>query len=389
MRALRAAARRRARLGRAIAACGAPVAMALILGACTAAPPVVPAAVPGAAPPSPVPPTLSVPTTTASPARLAEPDLSCINGGRPVAPLSPMPTPGDMPAGSTMRQIQNRGYLIVGVDQDSYDFGYPNPTLPTPSAGREYEGFDIDVLHAISQAIFNSPNDIRYVPVSQEYRLGAADQGVVDVVADSLTITCDRADQVAFSADYFDANQELLVNRDDDSVSVSRNAAGVPQIEGLRDRKVCTVGTTTSITNLAVFQRQSGLRIVLAGNWSDCLLMLQQGTVAAVTTDDTILDGMLAEDPYLKIVDGIFSYEPHGLAFPQEVGGAGSAANTQFIGFVDGVLAEIESSDHSAIACPEQLQSTDTSCWAALYRIWIQPRSGTPAPTPPSLTRYP
>jgi polar amino acid transport system substrate-binding protein len=364
---------------RCVAACLAPVAVALVLGACAGPAAVIPGGAALSAPPSPYPPTLPAPTPSADAGPLTKPDLSCI---KPIAPMSPMPAPGDMPQGSTMHEIQKRGYLIAGVDQDSYDFGFPNPA-PDPAPGQEFQGFDIDILHAISQAVFGSPDMIHYVPVSQDYRLGAA----------NLTITCSRALQVAYSADYFDANQELLVDRDNTSASVTLSASGVPRINGLAGKKVCTVGTTTSIGNLSALQNQGGFGIVLAGNWSDCLLMLQQGTVAAVTTDNTILDGMKAEDPDLKIVGAYFSYEPHGLAFPQEVGGADSAPNTQFISFVNGVLAELESRDRNAIVCPQQLQSTDASCWAALYRVWIgpqnTPRAGNATPSPPSLTSYP
>ena len=36
--------------------------------------------------------------------------------------------------------------------------------------------------------------------------------------------------------------------------------------------------------------------------WTDCLVLLQQGQVAAVSTDDAILDGLAAQDPFTKVV---------------------------------------------------------------------------------------
>ena len=38
-----------------------------------------------------------------------------------------MPPPGDMPAGSFMREIQDRGRLVVGVDENTLFFGAPEP----------------------------------------------------------------------------------------------------------------------------------------------------------------------------------------------------------------------------------------------------------------------
>ena len=67
------------------------------------------------------------------------------------APPATMPTPGQMPAGSYMRTIQKRGHLIAGVSADSLLLGARNPVT------NEIEGFDIDMLHAVSQAIFGDP----------------------------------------------------------------------------------------------------------------------------------------------------------------------------------------------------------------------------------------
>ena len=72
------------------------------------------------------------------------------------APPDPMPTPGQMPAGSYMHTIQKRGRLIAGVSADSLLLGARNPV------SGQIEGFDIDMLHAISQAIFGDPNKIEY-----------------------------------------------------------------------------------------------------------------------------------------------------------------------------------------------------------------------------------
>jgi polar amino acid transport system substrate-binding protein len=293
--------------------------------------------------------------------------------------MSPMPAPGQMPAGSTMAAIFKRGYLIAGVDQDSYAWGYPNPS-PSPSVGVSYVGFDIDVLHAIARAIFGDANDIHFVPVTQDFRMGAANQGIVDVVADSITINCDRTPQVHFSVDYFDAGQELLVPRDkSDAVSVTLDSRHIPHIHGLVGGKVCTVRSTTSTQNLTALAKADGFSVLDAGNWSDCLVLLQQGTVQAVSTDNSILGGIAAEDPYLKLVKPKFSYEPHGLAFPRQ--DRYSPGNAEFISFVNGVILGLES--RAGRYCPVQTLASDASCWAALYRRWVEPQLG-PVPPPPS-----
>jgi polar amino acid transport system substrate-binding protein len=145
---------------------------------------------------------------------------------------------------------------------------------------------------------------------------------------------------------------------------------------------VCTIGSTTSADELAGLEKSGGFRIVFAENWSDCLVLLQQGAVQAMSTDDTILQGLQAQDPNLKVVgavpgDRVFSNEPHGLVFPKS--DPASADNSQFVGFANGVIAYLESPASRTGYCPEPVTAGDASCWAAMYRTWL----GTSVPTPP------
>ncbi|MEV8038830.1 transporter substrate-binding domain-containing protein [Streptomyces sp. NPDC086182] len=322
--------------------------------------------------PSPMPSISTVPPS-GSPSPIGKRECQASVGA-----MSPMPGPGHMPSGSTMHAIQKRRYLIAGVDQDSYAWGYPNPS-PSAPRGEEYQGFDIDMLHAVAQAIFGDPDAIRFVPVGQDYRLGASYQGIVDIVASSITITCDRKKQVRFSVNYFDGTQGLLVPTGNNSIRV-RTTAHVPHVEGLKGGKVCTVGTTTSVQNLRALEQDGHFTVVLARNWSDCLVLIQQGSVQAVSTDTTILAGLAAEDPYLKLAPGVFSDEPHGLAMPLQ--DPASKDNEQFVSFVNGVIARLKAKAPSW--CPQPRASGDGSCWAAMYRTWIEPQlgksSGPPAP---------
>jgi polar amino acid transport system substrate-binding protein len=325
--------------------------------------------------PSPAPPmTLAVPSGAPAPVPAADPLCS----GTPLldsaSPISPMPSPGDMPAGSTMAAIEKRGYLLAGVDQNEYEWGYRNPAPTGP--GNAYLGFDIDVLHALAYAIFGNADAIRFVPVTEDFRLGAANTGLLDVVADSVTMTCSREAQVRFSVDYIDSAQELLVPRGVNNVSV--RTSPVVRIEGLRGKRVCTLGTTTSVANLNALARADGFSVILAENWSDCLVMLQQGQVQAFSTDASVLGGIEAEDPYLKLIGPSFSREPHGLAFPRS--DPYSPGNEELVRFANGVILGLESRTDGGY-CPEPQLPRDASCWAAMYRLWAEAQL-TPGITP-------
>jgi polar amino acid transport system substrate-binding protein len=282
-----------------------------------------------------------------------------------------------------MAAIERRGHLIVGVDEDEYQLGYRNP-VPLTQSGKQYEGFDVDMLFAIAEAIFGGGDTgaqrIKFVPVSQDYRIGAAYQGVVDVVADSVDIDCTPQNQVRHSVDYIDSAPRLLVRRSDKSdIDLVVGADGVPRFTGLGGSEVCTVGSPTTFTDLTALQRIDKFRVLIAGNWSDCLLLLQQGSVRALYGSSTILSGLQAEDPYLTVVGDGFPYERHGLVFPPS--DPSSPDNSQFVSFVNGVIAQVESSGSSY--CPQPRTATDPSCWAALYRTWLTPKAAPPAPPDP------
>ena len=261
-------------------------------------------------------------------------------------PTGPLPAPNAMPAGSTMARIEQRGYLIAGVDEDSYLFGYRNPS-PDPHAA-PLIGFDIDFVREIAKAIFGSPDDVHYKVLTKAERLTALQNGSVDLVADILTIDCQRAAQVAFSSDYFDAGQRILVDQ----------SSTVQDLAGLAGQKVCAASGTTSIQTLA--NPAYHVIPVSAVNWADCLVMLQQGQVAAISTTDLILLGLQVQDPYTKLVGPRFTFERHGIGLP--------LGEDDMVRFVNAVLENVRADGR----------------WTQIYSQWVGTRLGPiPAPPPP------
>ena len=70
-----------------------------------------------------------------------------------------------MTPGSFMARIRARGYLIAGVDQNTYHFGYLNPL------NGKIEGFDIDMVRAVAAAIFGNPDKVQYKAISDAQRI--------------------------------------------------------------------------------------------------------------------------------------------------------------------------------------------------------------------------
>jgi polar amino acid transport system substrate-binding protein len=240
------------------------------------------------------------------------------------------------------------------VSASSYHFGYFNPI-----DGR-IEGFDIDMLHAISAAIFGDPNMMRYVVVPDSLRIKAIQSGEVDIVAETMTATCKRWRQVDFSSIYLDPAQRVLVPRN----------SRATKLTDLVGEKICAGEPgTTSYSYVSTTMRPqltfvgpgndavkpTTTTLVPAQTWTDCLVLLQEGKVDAISTDETILAGLQAQDPETKIIGGALAPQPYGLAISQQ--------HPDFVRFVNAVLAKMRADGQ----------------WAAIYKHWLGP----PVPPPP------
>lgn len=232
-------------------------------------------------------------------------------------PAGPLPRPGHMPQGSTMAAIVHRGRLIAGVDQNSYLFGYRNPL------NGQLDGLEIELLKRISTALFGRPDRIQFKTISSDKRIPVLTGKQVDLVIDSMTINCDRWKSVAFSSDYMDAGQRVLVPKTSTAKS----------IDDLRHKRVCAAGGTTSIDTL----KQYPVVPVAVKDWTDCLMLMQLGKVDAVSTDDTILIGLAAQDPNTKLIGPRFTQEPHGIALRKD--------QIDLVRFVNGVLEQMRQDD--------------------------------------------
>ncbi|MGH3337243.1 MAG: glutamate ABC transporter substrate-binding protein, partial [Propionibacteriaceae bacterium] len=236
----------------------ATVALGTALSACTAfsyTPTPLPAA-------SPTP----QPTTSSSAAK----PTSCSD---PLASYAPSATA----QGSTVAEIRERGRLVAGVSADTYLLGSRNPLTG------QIEGFDIDMVKAVAEAILGDENLYQLRVITAAQRIPALEKGEVDIVARNMTITCDRWEQIAFSSEYYRSGQKILVRKGSKAKSIS----------DLARQKVCAPKGTSSMDNLIKVAPKA--IPVAADNHTGCLALFQQGEVAAITGDDTVLAGLAAQ----------------------------------------------------------------------------------------------
>ena len=314
---------------------GAVLVLATVAGCGSGSyPPTPVVAAPSAAPVAAIPST-ATPTPGATGAAVTA--ANCL---RSYGPQGALPGPGSLPAGSTMETIRKKGRLVAGVSADSLLLGARNPVT-----GR-IEGFDIDVLRAVAQAIFGDPDKVELRVITAADRLPLLQKGQVDIVARNMTITCDRWTEIAFSTEYYRSGQKLLVQ-------LGSRVTGLDQLKG---QKVCAPDKSTSLDKLTQY---GGVIPVAAPTHTACLVLFQQGGVDAITGDDTVLAGLAAQDPYARVVGRAFTAEPYGLGINKD--------QIDLVRFVNGVLEQMRRDGRLTAA----------------YDRWLKPALG-PAPAPPT-----
>jgi polar amino acid transport system substrate-binding protein len=244
-------------------------------------------------------------------------------------------------ADDAVATIKNRGRLIVGLDIGSNLFSFRDPITG------EITGFDVDIAGEVARDIFGTPSQVEYRILSSADRITALQNNQVDIVVKTMSITCERKRLVNFSTVYLVANQRILAPRD----------STISQAGDLSGKRVCAVKGTTSLQRIQ--QINPSPIVIQVVTWADCLVALQQRQVDAVSTDDSILAGLVAQDPYLRIVGPSMNEEPYGIGIGRE--------NTGLVRFVNGTL--------------ERIRRDGT--WSTLYRKWLTVLGPPPAPPVP------
>ncbi|MEV4127468.1 glutamate ABC transporter substrate-binding protein [Nocardia sp. NPDC049707] len=262
--------------------------------------------------------------------------------GDPTASLRPTGA-GAAARGPTIDAIRARGRLVVGLDTGSNLFSFRDPVSGT------IIGFDADIAREVARDLLGSPDQVEYRSLGSAERESALQNHVVDIVVKTMTVNCERRQKVSFSTVYLHANQRVLAVKN----------SGIRSLADLAGKRVCIVSGTTSLDHMR--REQPAATILTVPTWADCLVVLQQRQVDAISTDDAILAGLATQDSsYTELVGPSISVEPYGIGIPK--------GKDDLVRFVNGTLERIR---------------TDGT-WVRLYQQYLIALG--PVPTPPAPT---
>ncbi|MER6610420.1 glutamate ABC transporter substrate-binding protein [Streptomyces sp. NPDC000927] len=272
-----------------------------------------------------------------------------VKGPRPdQLPVYRVDTAFRLPQSPTWTAARKRGFLRVGAKEDQPYLGEKDPATGT------YSGFDIEIARMTAASLGFDPKTIRFRTIASANRETALQNGQIDFYVGTYTINDLRKKLVGFAGPYYMAGQSLLVRTDEHDIHGPQDLAG---------RTVCSAAGSTPYQRIAAEYPKAVL--VSYDTYSICVDNLLTYQVDAVTTDDAILLGFAAKAPdELKVVGKPFSREPYGIGVPRSDNALRFA--------IDDALAANERNGN----------------WKKAFEATLG-LSGTPAPTPPPIDRYP
>ncbi|TDC19399.1 glutamate ABC transporter substrate-binding protein [Streptomyces sp. 8K308] len=254
--------------------------------------------------------------------------------------------------GDAVDAIRERGRLRVGIDLNSYRWGYREP------GSTEIVGFDIDLVQAIAVDLLGDPSpEITYLAIPTDQRIDALRAGQVDMVVRTMSITCERREQVAFSTAYFETGQQLVVPDGSEITGFDESLAGA---------RLCRADGSTAERLLD--RQHHGAEVIRVPNHLDCLVRMQLGQADALMTDSALAAGHVAQDPSMRMVGEPLTSESYGVAM--------NLANTDLVRWVNAVLEDYRAGGTQ-------------SAWRNSYDEWLAPYLYDPRTDPPPVPPEP
>ncbi|MEV1177812.1 glutamate ABC transporter substrate-binding protein [Nonomuraea sp. NPDC049784] len=203
---------------------------------------------------------------------------------------------------SVVDKAKNDKKLVIGVKADQPGLG-----LRTPDGS--FTGFDIEVAKYVAKQLGVEAKDITFKETVSANREAFIEQGQVDMVVATYSITDARKQKVSFAGPYFVAGQALLVRAADSALTGP---------EALNGKKLCSVAGSTPAQKVKT-EYAKEVQLQEERTYSACVDRVLGGQLDAITTDNVILAGYAAQHTgKLKVVGKPFSTEKYGIGLKKD-----------------------------------------------------------------------
>ncbi|MEO3834778.1 glutamate ABC transporter substrate-binding protein [Nonomuraea sp. B10E8] len=203
---------------------------------------------------------------------------------------------------TVLEKVQGANKIVVGTKWDQPSLGL--------KMGAEPEGFDVDVAKALVKELAGGKEvEIEWKESASSNREPFLQNGTVDMVVATYSITEERKGKVTFGGPYVIAHQDVMVRKDDTSINSPQD---------LKGKKICKAAGSNSYKRITEGPPDGELDIdattVDAANYSECVQKLTGSNLDAVTTDDLILAGFAKQaGGNFKVLGQGFTDEKYGV----------------------------------------------------------------------------
>ncbi|MEV1170337.1 glutamate ABC transporter substrate-binding protein [Nonomuraea sp. NPDC049784] len=183
-------------------------------------------------------------------------------------------------------KIRNTGQVVVGTKWDQ-------PSLGLVTGPGAPHGFDVDVARYIVDYLGHGRHvDITWRESPSSSREALLQNGSVDLIVASYTITEARRPMVTFGGPYVIVQQDTMVRANDTSIK---------KVTDLRGKRLCLAEGSNSYRRIVDPPPDGKLNLpavlVGAANYSDCVRKLAEHELDAVSTENLLLAGFAQADP--------------------------------------------------------------------------------------------
>jgi len=255
-------------------------------------------------------------------------------------------------AETTLEKVARTGTLTIGTRTGSPPFAYVN-------RNNEWVGFSIELVEkAIVPALAKKVAKqikLEKKESTPQTRIPLLTSNAVDLIAETMTDTQSRRENVDFSLTYFVTGAQFLVKK-------GSPIKGIQTIGGKR------VAAQQGSTNARIIrERAPTTRLLEFPDQPAAFQALAQGQVQAYTNDGIQLAGLKAKAPRPDewvVVGEYYSYEPYGMAMRKN------------------------DSDFRQVVNVALMNAIESGKYFELYNKWFGPKGEVPYPLAPETKRF-
>lgn len=261
-------------------------------------------------------------------------------------------TTAHLQAETTLEKVARTGTFTIGTRTGSPPFAYVNKN-------NEWVGFSIDlvekaILPVLAKKVAKQIK-LEKRESTPQTRIPLLTSNAVDLIAETMTDTQSRRDNVDFSLTYFVTGAQFLVKK-------GSPIKGIQTIGGKR------VAAQQGSTNARIIrERAPTARLLEFPDQPAAFQALVQGQVQAYTNDGIQLAGLKAKAPKpgdWAVVGEYYSYEPYGMAMRKN------------------------DSDFRQVVNVALMDAIESGKYLELYDKWFGPKGEVPYPLASETKRF-